>query len=299
MGIKVFDVNGDGKLDIFITDMHSDMSETTGPEHAHMKSDIKWPESFRGNGSTSIWGNSLFIREAPGKFREASQEFNTENYWPWGLTAADFNADGYEDAFITAGMSYPFRYEINSLKLNDGGKRFVDAEFLTGIEPRRYGVAMPWFELDASGADRAHPDAKGLTGRVTVLSSKSSRSSVALDIDGDSDLDLITTEFNAYPMVLVSNLSERTTVRHLTVKLVGTTSNRDGLGAIVTVTAGGRAQTKVNDGNSGYLSHSTMPLYFGLGSAAAADRVDVLWPSGKRQTVQSPPAGRPLEIREN
>jgi enediyne biosynthesis protein E4 len=67
----------------------------------------------------------------------------------------------------------------------------------------------------------------------------------------------------------------------------------------VTVTAGGRAQTKVNDGNSGYLSRSTMPLYFGLGSATAADRVDVLWPSGKRQTVQSPPAGRPLEIREN
>jgi hypothetical protein len=298
MGIKVFDVNADGKLDLFVTDMHSDMSETTGPEHAHMKSEIKWPESFRGTGRSSIWGNSLFVREGPGRFREASDSFNAETYWPWGLSAADFNADGYDDAFITAGMSYPFRYEVNSLKLNDRGRRFVDAAFLTGIEPRPYGVVMPWFDLDAAGADREHPDAKGLSGRATVLSSKSSRSSVAIDIDGDGDLDLITSEFNAFPMVLVSNLSERTTVRHLTVKLIGTTSNRDGLGAIVTVTAGGVSQVKVHDGNSGYLSHSLVPLYFGLGSATSVERIDVQWPSGKRQTVKAPSPGAEVEIRE-
>jgi hypothetical protein len=89
-------------------------------------------------------------------------------------------------------------------------------------------------------------------------------------------------------MVLVSNLTEKTQVRYLAVKLVGTTSNRDGLGAVVTVTAGSSTYTKVMDGNSGYLSHSVYPLYFGLGKAQAADGLQVRWPSGKRQIVQQP-----------
>jgi hypothetical protein len=47
------------------------------------------------------------------------------------------NADGWEDIFITAGMSFPFRYGINSMMLNNRGEKFVDAEFLLGIEPRK------------------------------------------------------------------------------------------------------------------------------------------------------------------
>ena len=110
MGIKVFDVNNDGRLDIFITDMHSDMSEMIGPEHDKMKSTMKWPESFRGDGNTSIWGNSLFLKEGPGKFREVSDPFGVENYCPWGPSVGDLNADGFDDVFIAAGMNYPFRY---------------------------------------------------------------------------------------------------------------------------------------------------------------------------------------------
>ena len=56
MGIKVFDFNNDGRLDIFITDMHSDMSETIGPEREKLKSDMKWPESFRGDGQDEHLG---------------------------------------------------------------------------------------------------------------------------------------------------------------------------------------------------------------------------------------------------
>jgi hypothetical protein len=89
-------------------------------------------------------------------------------------------------------------------------------------------------------------------------------------------------------MVLISNLTERKQVRYLEVRLTGTTSNRNGLGAIVKVTAGGSTYTKVMDGNSGYLSHSVYPLYFGLGSAESVDSVQVVWPSGKTQSVQAP-----------
>ena len=288
MGIKVFDFNNDGRLDIFITDMHSDMSEMVGPEHDHMKSTMKWPESFRGDGTTSIWGNSFFQKEGPGKFREVSDAIGMENYCPWGPSVGDVNADGFDDAFIASGMNYPERYMVNSLKLNNRGQRFVDAEFVLGIEPRKGGVVTPWFLLDASGKDKDHRDAAGATGRVGIWGARGTRASVIFDVDGDGDLDIVTNEFGTLPMVLVSNLTEKTRVRYLAVKLTGTTSNRNGLGAVVKVTAGGSTYTKVLDGNSGYLSHSLYPLYFGLGAAEAIDSIDVLWPSGKKRTVQPP-----------
>jgi hypothetical protein len=108
------------------------------------------------------------------------------------------------------------------------------------------------------------------------------------DLDRDGDLDIVTNEFNTPPMVLVSSLSEKTRVRFVEVKLTGTSSNRDGLGAAVKVSAGGSTYTKVLDGNSGYLSHSLYPLYFGLGAAESVDGIEVLWPSGRKQSVPGP-----------
>jgi hypothetical protein len=299
MGIKVFDFNNDGKLDIFITDMHSDMSDMIDPEHEKAKSVMKWPASVVGNGSASIWGNSFFIKDGPGKFHEASDATGAENYCPWGPSVGDLNADGYDDAFIASGMNYPFRYMINSVKLNDHGRTFVDAEFVLGIEPRKGGVATPFFELDGAGKDKAHPDAAGALGRVAIWGARGTRSSAIFDLDGDGDLDIVTNDFNASPMVLVSNLSEKTTLHYVEVALTGTTSNRDGLGAVIKVTAGGSSYTKVFDGNSGYLSHSLYPLYFGLGAAESVDRIEILWPSGKKQTVRAPiKMNSRIEVRE-
>ena len=298
MGIKVFDFNNDGRLDIFVTDMHSDMSDEIGPELEHVKSTMKWPESFRGNGSTSIWGNSFFMKEGPSKYRESSDQIGAENYCPWGPSVGDLNADGFDDAFIASGMNYPERYMVNSVKLNDHGKKFVDAEFVLGVEPRSGGLATPWFDLDASGKDRNHKDAQGATGRVTVWGARASRSAVIFDLDGDGDLDIVTNEFNAAPMILISNLTEKTRVHYLAVKLSGTTSNRDGLGSIIKVTAAGTTYTKVYDGNSGYLSHSLYPVYFGLGTAEAVDSVEVTWPTGKKQIVQSPKINSQLVVKE-
>jgi hypothetical protein len=298
MGINVFDFNNDGRLDIFITDMHSDMSEAIGPEREKQKSDMKWPVSFRGTGKTSIWGNAFFLKEGPGKYTEVSDAIGAESYCPWGPSVADLNADGFDDVFIASGMDYPERYEMNSVKLNDHGQKFVDAEFVLGVEPRRGNLATPWFQLDASGKDRNHADAKGETGRVEVWGARASRSALIFDVDGDGDLDIVTNEFNASPMVLISNLTEKTQIHYLAIKLIGTTSNRDGLGAIVKVTAGGSTYTKVFDGDSGYLSHSLYPLYFGLGAAERVDQIEVLWPSGKKQTVQAPRINGTIAVRE-
>jgi hypothetical protein len=287
MGIKVFDANSDGRLDIFITDMHSDMSEPTPPEQDKLKSTMKWPESFRGTGKTSIWGNTLFLKDGPGRFREASDAMNVENYCPWGPSIGDLNADGFDDIFIASGMNYPYRYMINSARLNDRGQRFVDAEFALGIEPRQGGLATPWFLLDATGADKGHRDAAGATGRLGIWGARGTRAAAIFDLDNDGDLDIVTNEFGTVPMVLVSDLSERRKVQYVGVALTGTASNRNGLGAVVKVSAGGTTYTKMMDGGSGYLSHSVYPLYFGLGAADTVDRIDVAWPSGTKQTVSA------------
>ena len=298
MGVKAFDYNNDGRIDLFVTDMHSDMSAMTPPELDHLKSDMKWPVSFRGTGQTSIWGNSFFQKDGSNKYHEVSDKLGLENYCPWGPSVGDLNADGFLDVFIASGMNYPERYMINSVKLNDRGQAFADAEFALGVEPRQGGLATPFFDLDASGRDKGHKDAVGETGKVTVWGARGSRSSVIFDVDGDGDLDIVTNEFNAAPMVLISNLTEKTRVHYLQVALTGTTSNRNGLGAVVKVTAGTHTYTQVMDGSSGYLSHSIMPLYFGLGAAERVDRLEVAWPSGKHQTVTAPKINTTVTVRE-
>ena len=91
---------------------------------------------------------------------------------------------------------------------------------------------------------------------------------------------------NDQPQLLFSNLTEKKKINFLKVRLQGTKSNADGLGAFVMVQAGGKTLTQFHDGKSGYLSQSSLPLYFGLGAATKIDRVEILWPSGKKQIVE-------------
>ncbi len=310
MGIKVFDFDNDGRMDIFITDMHSDMSEKIGPQDEKLKSRMVWPEPYVQAGKfnpqpgrRSIYGNAFFHNEGDGRYAEISNLIGAENYWPWGLSVGDVNADGFDDVFITAGMNYPFRYGVNSLLLNELGQRFRDSEFILGVEPRRNGrTATPWFELNCDGSDRNHRNCEEneLQGNHVVWSALGSRSSVIFDIDDDGDLDIVTNEYNSEPMVLVSDLAQKNPNLHfLKIRLIGKKSNRDGLGARVSLRAGGQVSSKVYDGLSGYLGHSLYPLYFGLGEAAVVDSINVSWPDGARQELEGPiDANRLIEIAQ-
>ena len=301
MGGKFFDYDNDGRMDLYITDMHSDMSERIGVESEKLKANMVWAESFLRSGGNSIYGNAFYHNRGAEGFVEISEAIGVENYWPWGFSVGDFNADGYEDAFVAASMNYSYRYGVNSVLLNNRGKGFLDSEFILAVEPRRGGrTAKPWFELDCSGADKEHPDCKEREGRVVFWGALGSRTAAIFDLDGDGDLDIVTGEFNAEPMVLISNLSERRSdLRFLEVVLVGSRSNRDGLGARVRVGVAGQTYTKVHDGQSGYLSQSLKPLYFGLGAAAVVEKIEVLWPSGQMQVVEGPlETNRRLEISE-
>lgn len=302
MGIKVFDYDNDGDMDVFVTDMHSDMSENIGLEREKLKSRMQWPESLLQSDGNSIFGNAFFRNEGDGTFTEVSDELGVENYWPWGYSIGDLNADGYDDIFIASSMNFGFRYGVNSVLLNDRGLRFRDAEFILGVEPRRNRrTARPWFYLDCPGEDfgNSYCEDNALIDPAVFWGALGSRSAVIFDVDQDGDLDILTAEFHDRPMLLISNLTERKQVRYLEIDLEGSASNRDGLGAVVRVTAGGKTYTKVHDGKSGYLSQSLIPLYFGLDTASVVDRIEVTWPSGVVQTLAGPvQTNQRLELTE-
>jgi hypothetical protein len=126
---------------------------------------------------------------------------------------------------------------------------------------------------------------EGQRGKSIVMAPRSSRSAVIFDLDNEGDLDIVTNDFNSEPQILISNLAQRKQIHWIKINLVGTTSNHNGLGATVRVKAAGRTYTKYNDGKSGYLAQSALPLYFGLDATSKVDSVEVEWPSGRKQTL--------------
>ena len=316
MGATVFDADGDGRLDLYVTSMHPDMwadlstgdwkGEARKADPATMPGRLI-PEHL----STLIFGNALFANRGQGRFDEVSDSAGVETYWPWGPSVGDFNADSWADLFVTAGMNFPFRYGINSLLLNDSG-RFKSREFVVGVEPRPEGkTEQVWFTLQCDSNDAGNPlctscehprsmvmQCRRDGGRVQITGALGSRSAVTLDLDGDGDLDIVTNEFNGAPQVLISDLVQRREVRSLSVRLRGTRSNRQGLGAEVTVIlADNRRVLMVQDGKSGYLSQSDLPLFFGLGNDSVT-AIEVRWPSGEMQTVVPAAGDEGLDIVE-
>lgn len=311
MGVACFDYNLDGALDLFVTDMHSDMTTlqtklgrgTLRTSFEKQKSEAwcaqEYTEALLQGASNNIFGNAFYENKGNEKFVEVSDKIGAETYWPWGPSIGDLNADGYEDIFVTAGMGYPYRYGLNSVLLNDNGRRFFDAEVILGVEPRMEQFKLV-FTLHCDGEDKNHQLCQGKTGDVEIFGALASRSAALFDVDNDGDLDIVTSEHSYHPQLLINNLADKRAVHYLKVKLVGTRSNRDGLGALVRLQADGKTQTRLNHGKSGYLAQSSMPLYFGLGSATSAEHLEIVWPSGRKQTVPGPIAGnRVITVEES
>lgn len=302
MGLTSLDFNNDGRMDLYVTDMHSDMWETDeffDEEKERLRprpENVPTPEFLGTAEGSNVFGNALFRNDGGGRFTEVAEAMGAETYWPWGVSSGDLNADGYEDLFVVSSMNFPYRYTPNLMLLNNRGRTFLNSEFVLGVEPRGDGrTAKVWFEVDCAVESDPLCDQHGEDAKIDVWGSIGSRSAVLFDLENDGDLDIVTNDFNSEPMVLVSDLSERNPdLNYLKVKLRGTASNRDGLGAVVRVQTDSLMVTKVADGKSGYLSQSSYPLYFGLGSTDVVRSLEVTWPSGRTQQVEVPAGANQL-----
>lgn len=115
------------------------------------------------------------------------------------------------------------------------------------------------------------------------------------DIYNDGALDLLVST-NDGPVHLFRNVG--TTNNSLRIKLVGTKSNRDGIGTVVRVTAGNDIQSKTLSSGSSYLSSSELILTFGLATHARADAIDLYWPSGQTDHLISIAANQIITVKE-
>ena len=189
----------------------------------------------------------------------------------WGVAFADIDHDSWEDLFIAHGHVYP------QVDERDMGTTFKQRNSLF----RHVGDAR-FEEL----TDRAG------TGLEPV---KASRSLLPVDLDGDGDLDFALTNLNDRPDLL---RNDGASGHWLQVRLRGSTSNRDGIGARVSIRTGNRSQIRQVTRTASFAG-STLPVaHFGLGRAVMVDRLEVRWPSGKSTVRENVTVDRLLQIDE-
>jgi hypothetical protein len=300
LGVAILDYNGDG-----------------------------WPDILLANDTQP---NKLYLNKHDGTFEEkgisAGIAFSEDGAARagMGVDAGDYDRSGYPSIIITN-----FANQMLSLYHNEGNGLFVDEAPRSEVGRATLvtlGFGCFFFDYDNDGwpdifvADGHIEDAiervqkrvsyaepphvfrnlsAGQFQEVTnslgaaFASPKVARGAAYADIDNDGALDVLLTT-NGGPAYLFHN--EGGTNHSLRVKLLGTKSNRDGIGAVVRVASGKDHQWQMLRSGSSYLSQSELVLTFGLGTTAKVDAIEVQWPSGHVDKIANIPASQTITVEE-
>jgi hypothetical protein len=301
LGVAIHDYDRDGRIDLFVANdsmpqflfrnagagLFAEVAleagiayDDDGRTFAGMGTDV---EDYDGDGwpdvivtTLSLERYALFRGAGGGRFEYASHATGvgraTLQKAGWGTKFIDFDNDGRRDLFVAqghvldtvSGARQGFDYLQAPLMLRNQGPSFSDVSASLG----------PAFARPAAG-----------------------RGAAFADLDDDGDIDIVIATLDGPPRILRNDA--RTANQWLTVSLRGTRSNRDGIGAIVTVVDDhGRTQSGVCSTASSYQSASDRRVHFGLGAARGVQRVEVRWPSGTVQVLTDVPLNRVVEIVE-
>jgi len=273
---------------------------------------------------------------APGPFNLNSSGIGTDENG-MGSAIADFNGDGLLDWFVTA-INDPadpcgtnrcnWNASGNRLYLNNGDRTFTDVTDLAGVRDGGWGWGTTFFDYDNDGdldlvmtngmispSEFAKPfsdDPIRLwrndgTGRFTEVAQEeglndtgAGKGLLTFDYDLDGDLDLFIVNNAGHPKLYRNDVENGNA--HLMVHMEGTRSNRDGIGAFVTLIAdpGADPQTRyVTGGDTTYLSQSDLTVHFGLGPRASSIyQLIIDWPSGIEQVFSNVPINTTLRAIE-
>jgi hypothetical protein len=211
--------------------------------------------------------NGLFVDEAPHSEVGRSSLLTLG----FGCFFFDYDLDGWPDIFIANGH------------IEDAIER---------VQPRvRYAEPPHLFRNLGAGKFTEVTDAMGRA----FASPRVARGAAYGDINNVGALDVLVST-NGGPAALFKNTGA--TNHSLRIKLVGTKSNRDGLGATVRVTNGADTQAKMLASGGSYLSSSELILTFGLGDRAKADSIEIRWPSGQTDHAANVPANQIITVKE-
>jgi len=300
LGIAVLDYNGDG-----------------------------WPDIVIANDTQP---NKLYLNKKDGTFEErgvaAGIGFSEDGIARagMGVDAADYDHSGHASIMISN-----FANQMVSLYHNEGNGLFVDEAPQSEVGRATLvtlGFGCFFFDYDNDGwqdifvadghiedqiervqkrvsyAEPPHLFRNLGGGKFTEVTAqmgnafsapKVARAAAYADIDNDGFLDVLLTT-NAGPTYLFHN--EGGTNHSLRVKLLGTKSNRDGIGAVVRVASGSDKQWKMLRSGSSYLAQSELVLTFGLGSLSKADSIEIQWPSGQVDKLSNIDARQTVTVQE-
>jgi hypothetical protein len=212
-------------------------------------------------------GNGLFVDEAP----RSEVGRNTLVTLGFGCFFFDYDNDGWPDIFVADGH---IENEIERVQ-------------------KRVSYAEPPHLFRNLGGGKFQEVTSQMG--AAFASPKVGRGAAYADIDNDGALDVLVTTNGGRPWLFHN---EAATNHSLRLKLVGTKSNRDGIGAVVHVSSGGAKQWQMLRSGSSYLSASELVLTFGLGSAAKADSVEIQWPSGQVEKLSGVAADQTVTVQE-
>ena len=310
MSASWLDYNADGQEDLYVSNMWSAagirVSELERFHHAD-------PESIRALYRQHARGNSLYRNLGEGKFQNVSSQAGVDvGRWAWASDAWDFDNDGYSDLYIANGYisgpgssrsttidvsSFFWRQVIGKSPSNSSPSAQYERGWNAINELIRSDATWNGHErniLYANNGDGTFSDVSGISGLDFL---DDSRAFVLADLDQDGRLEIILKNRNA-PQIRILRNAMKGIGNSIGFRLRGTKSNRDAIGASVTVEAGGHRQTKYLQAGSGFLSQHTKELFFGLGSTESNVRAVVRWPSGASQSFEQLPLNTHIELRE-
>jgi len=311
LGVVWGDYNHDGRPDIYVADDSTPSSlyrnngdgtftdvgveagvayGSEGQEQAGMGTDFGdydndgWLDIIKGNFSDD--SRNLYHNNHNGTFTDIGFPAGIGGvgwlYTTFGAKFLDYDNDGWKDIVLANGQVFP---QIDRYKT---GITYAERPLLFHNEgPAGGSSALP------NGVKFKEV---GLESGPGFQARKVSRGLATADYDNDGDLEIAITNMNDSPELL--RHTSKSPNHSILVKTIGTRSNRDGMGAVIKVVSGDLTQyDEVRSGGS-YLSSSDLRLHFGLGSRTSIDRIEVLWPSGRRDAILHPPSDHLLVVKE-